>query len=70
MRLNNYLPVILFAALVLRVASGSTANFSYFAIAVYALFGRTHAIHSLAMFIAFILFSVAIPNFCQLFIIQ
>lgn len=48
MRLNNYLPVIIFAALVLRVASGSTANVSYFVIAVYALFGCAHAIRSLA----------------------
>lgn len=47
MRLNNYLPVLLFFALLLRVASGPTASASYFFIAVYALFGRTQAIQAL-----------------------
>lgn len=49
MRLNYFLIAIPLAAILLRVASGPTANISYLLIAGFALLGRTQAIQALAL---------------------
>jgi hypothetical protein len=48
-RMGFWAYVPLAAALLLRLASGPTANLSYLVLAVYALLGRPHAIRALAM---------------------
>lgn len=52
--------LMLAVAVTLRLASTSTANLSYFIVAGYALFGRAHVIHALALSFLFSMLSPAI----------
>ena len=46
---NFLMALVPLMAILMRLASGATANISFLLIAIYALFGRTHAIQALAL---------------------
>ncbi len=57
---DRWLLLVLVAVLALRLASGPTANASYFLLAAYALFGRTQVIYALSLSFLFSMLSPAI----------